>query len=42
MARRTKKTSPYMWYALYAAVGYFAYTKWFARPTIQVITPPQQ
>jgi hypothetical protein len=36
-----KKTNPLYWYALYAAIGYFVYTKWFARPTIQVI-PPQQ
>jgi len=33
---RTKKNT-YLWYAVYAAVGYYAYCKWFAKPTL----PPQ-
>jgi hypothetical protein len=39
MARRRKaKTSPYLWYALYAAMAYYGYN-WYKN---RQILPPQQ
>jgi len=33
--RRKAKTSPYLWYALYAVVGYYGYNWWMKRQVMQ-------
>jgi hypothetical protein len=41
--RRSGKINPYIWYAAYAAIGYYAYNWWMNRPvttTTMVSVPP--